>query len=391
METPRITRVEIETFGYDLPDLNRSPQGLVFAPGKSIANTAHAMTIFTDTGVKGEYVWSGQMEYAGACAVAELLIGRDPLQREYIYSQIKQTMRQQAQIGLAPIDIALWDLAGKYYDAPIHRLLGGYRKTLPTYPASVHATERGELGTPAGMADFAEQCKELGYPAFKIHGWENGEPGREIETILAVRDRVGDDMDLMSDPYNTLQTFGDALKVGRACDEARYFWYEDPLADGGISQFAHRKLRESIDTPLLVTEHVRGLEPRVDFMVNGATDFVRGDVQYMGITATMKLAHAAEGLGLDIELHSPGPAQRQCMAAIRNSNYYELSGSRPNGPNANYIPVYANDYVDQLDAADGGHFPVPQGPGLGVEYDWRTIRRHSLGSVVCKEKATCWR
>ena len=384
METPRITRVEIETFGYDLPDLDRSPQGLVFAPGKSIANTAHAMTIFTDTGVKGEYVWSGQMEYAGACAVAELLIGRDPLQREYIYSQIKQTMRQQAQIGLAPIDIALWDLAGKYYDAPIHRLLGGYRKTLPTYPASVHATERGELGTPAGMADFAEQCKELGYPAFKIHGWENGEPGREIETILAVRDRVGDDMDLMSDPYNTLQTFGDALKVGRACDEARYFWYEDPLADGGISQFAHRKLRESIDTPLLVTEHVRGLEPRVDFMVNRATDFVRGDVQYMGITATMKLAHAAEGLGLDIELHSPGPAQRQCMAAIRNSNYYELSGSRPNGPNANYIPVYANDYVDQLDAADGGHFPVPQGPGLGVEYDWRAIRRHSLGSVVCK-------
>ena len=384
METPRITRVEIETFGYDLPDLDRSPQGLVFAPGKSIANTAHAMTIFTDTGVKGEYVWSGQMEYAGACAVAELLIGRDPLQREHIYSQIKQTMRQQAQIGLAPIDIALWDLAGKYYDAPIHRLLGGYRKTLPTYPASVHATERGELGTPAGMADFAEQCKELGYPAFKIHGWENGEPGREIETILAVRDRVGDDMDLMSDPYNTLQTFGDALKVGRACDEARYFWYEDPLADGGISQFAHRKLRESIDTPLLVTEHVRGLEPRVDFMVNGATDFVRGDVQYMGITATMKLAHAAEGLGLDIELHSPGPAQRQCMAAIRNSNYYELSGSRPNGPNANYIPVYANDYVDQLDAADGGHFPVPQGPGLGVEYDWPTIRRHSLGSVVCK-------
>ena len=105
-------------------------------------------------------------------------------------------------------------------------------------------------------------------------------------------------MDLMSDPYNALRTFGDAIKVGRACDEADYFWYEDPLADGGISQFAHRKLRELLVTPLLLTEHVRGLEARVDFMVNGATDFVRGDVQYMGITATMKLAHAAEGLGL---------------------------------------------------------------------------------------------
>ena len=382
MPKPRITKVEIETFTYELSDLARGEHGPTYSPGKSITNTAHAITIYTDVGVTGEYVWSGPIEYAGACAVAELLVGEDPLEREYIYLRIKQTMRQQAEIGIAAVDIALWDLAGKYHDAPINQLLGGYRKTLPTYPASVHATEHDELKSPEEMADFAEQCKDLGYPAFKIHGWENGEPTREAETILARRDRVGSDMDLMSDPYNALRTFGDAIKVGRACDEAGYFWYEDPLADGGISQFAHRKLRELLITPLLLTEHVRGLEARVDFMVNGATDFVRGDVQYMGITATMKLAHAAEGLGLDIEMHSPGPAQRQCMAAIRNTNYYELSGSRPKGPNANYIPVYANDYVDQLDAAVDGHFPVPQGPGLGVEYDWRMIRRNSQGTRV---------
>ena len=382
MLKPRITKVEIETFTYELFDLERGEHGPTYSPGRSITNTAHAITISTDVGVTGEYVWSGPIEYAGACVAAELLVGQDPLEREYLYSRIKQTMRQQAEIGISAVDIALWDLAGKYHDAPIHQLLGGYRNTLPTYPASVHATEHDELKSPGEMADFAEQCKELGYPAFKIHGWENGEPRREAETILAVRDRVGSDMDLMSDPYNALHTFGDAVKVGRACDEAGYFWYEDPLADGGISQFAHRKLRELLDTPMLLTEHVRGLEARVDFMVNGATDFVRGDVQYMGITATMKLAHAAEGLGLDIEMHSPGPAQRQCMAAIRNTNYYELSGSRPKGPNANYIPVYANDYVDQLNAAVDGHFPVPQGPGLGVEYDWTMIRRNSLGMKV---------
>ncbi|MCY4527892.1 MAG: mandelate racemase [Chloroflexi bacterium] len=382
MSKPRITKVEIETFTYELSDVARDEHGPTYSPGKSITNTAHAITIFADVGVTGEYVWSGPIEYAGASVVAELLVGQDPLEREYIYSQIKQAMRQQADIGMSVVDIALWDLAGKFHEAPIHQLLGGYRKTLPTYPASVHATEHDELKSPEEMADFAEQCKELGYPAFKIHGWENGEPNREAETILALRDRVGHGMDLMSDPYNALRTFGDAIKVGRACDEAGYFWYEDPLADGGISQFAHRKLRELLNTPLLQTEHIRGLEARVDFMVNGATDFVRGDVQYMGITATMKLAHAAEGLGLDIEMHSPGPAQRQCMAAIRNTNYYELSGSRPKGPNANYIPVYADDYVDQLDAAVDGHFPVPKGPGLGVEYDWQKIRRNSVGTRV---------
>lgn len=382
MATPKITKIEVQRFSYELADLEQREHGVTYSRGKSVTNTAHAIMIFTDVGVKGEYVSGNGLEYSAIDTFADFLMGQNPLEREYIYSRIKQAMRQHAEMGLAPVDIALWDLAGKYHDAPIHQLLGGYRETLPTYPASVHATEHDELKLPEEMADFAEQCKELGYPAFKIHGWENGEPNREAEAILKVRDRVGQTMDLMSDPYNALQTFGDALKVGRACDEADYFWYEDPLADGGISQFAHHKLRELLKTPLLITEHVRGLEARTDFMVNGATDFVRGDVQYMGITATMKLAHAAEALGLDIEMHSPGPAQRQCMAAIRNCNYYELSGSRPKGPNANHIPVYTNGYVDQLDAAEDGHFPVPQGPGLGVEYDWKMIARNSLGRVV---------
>ena len=154
------------------------------------------------------------------------------------------------------------------------------------------------------------------------------------------------------------------------------------MADGGISQHGHQRLRDLLSTPLLISEHVRGLEPRVDFMVSGATDLVRGDVQYNGITGTMKLAHAAEGLGLDIELHSPGPAQRQCMAAIRNTNYYELSGSRAKGPNSNQLPIYTDGYSDQIDDATEGHFPVPQGPGLGVTYDWEMIQRRRTDLVV---------
>ena len=58
--------------------------------------------------------------------------------------------------------------------------------------------------------------------------------------------------------------------------------------------------------PLLMTEHVRSLQPHVDFALAEATDYLRGDVGYDGITGVMKLAHAAEGLGLDIEFHGPG-------------------------------------------------------------------------------------
>ena len=50
--------------------------------------------------------------------------------------------------------------------------------------------------------------------------------------------KVGDRMTLMIDPACEYNTFGDALKVGRACDEARFFWYEDPYSDGGLAAHA---------------------------------------------------------------------------------------------------------------------------------------------------------
>jgi L-alanine-DL-glutamate epimerase-like enolase superfamily enzyme len=225
----------------------------------------------------------------------------------------------------------------------------------------------------------------MGYPAFKIHGWGRAPIAQEIATVQAVRRQVGAGMDLMLDPACEYITFGDALKVGWACDEAKFFWYEDPYRDGGISQFAHRKLRQLIKTPLLMTEHVRSLEPHIDFALAEATDFLRGDVGYDGITGVMKLAHASEALGLDIEFHGPGPAQRQCMAAVRNTNYYEMGLVHPSAPASHDINLYKDGYRDTLDAIDGeGCVPVPQGPGLGVEIDWDWVAKNRTGLVEYK-------
>jgi L-alanine-DL-glutamate epimerase-like enolase superfamily enzyme len=286
-----------------------------------------------------------------------------------------------ARIGVAPVDIALWDLAGKYYNAPIYRLLGGYKESVPCYASTYHGDqERDGLSSPGAYAEFAVQCREMGYPAFKIHGWGRAPIAQEIATVLAVREKVGPGMDLMLDPACEYTTFGDALKVGWACDEAKFFWYEDPYRDGGTSQFAHRKLRQLIKTPLLMTEHVRSLEPHIDFALAEATDFVRGDVGYDGITGVMKLAHACEALGIDIELHGPGPAQRHCMAAIRNTNYYEMGLLHPRAPASSTPDLYQDGYRDTLDAIDrNGHVPVPQGPGLGVEIDWEWLARNRTG------------
>ena len=380
-----ITRIETTEFSYPLEDVGSDPGfNLVYSPGETTERRLFAIRVFTDGGVTGSFVGGNSPAFAQIHEVADSLVGENPLRRERHWSEVKRALRKYDRMGVGPLDIALWDLAGNYYDAPIHELLGAYRERLPAYASTYHADDNGGLDSPEAYADFAADCLSMGYGGFKIHGWggsdDRRDTEREVETVRAVGERVGDEMDLMIDPACEYETFGDALRVGRECDRQGYFWIEDPYRDGGVSQAGHRRLRERLDTPLLQTEHVRGFEPHVDFLANGATDYLRVDPEYDGgITGAIKVAHAAEGMGADVEIHQPGPAQRQCMAAIRNTNYYEMALVHPDCENT-APPVYAGEYGDYLDSVDDdGTVPVPDGPGLGVEYDWDYVEAHRNG------------
>ena len=383
----RIRRLTVHEFGWTAQDLGYDYNGFnnVYEKGAQSKGTSYVFTIQTDAGITGEYVGGVSVSYAQVAMCAQYLLGKNALQRELIWNDLKRALRKHDHFGMAPIDVALWDIAGKAYDAPISELLGGYRTSLPAYASTFHGDENGGLDSPEAFAEFAVECKEIGYPAFKIHGWGNGPIEREVATVLKTREAVGDAMDLMIDPACEYNTFGDALKVGRACDEAKFFWYEDPYKDGGTSAFAHRKLRQMINTPILLGEHVRGFELHVDQIIAEGTDYVRADVDYDGgITGVMKLAHAAEGFGLDCEIHAPGPAPRHCMAAIRNTNYYELGLVHPKlARGKGRRGIYKDDYSDGLDTVDSrGHVPVPTGPGLGVTIDWDWVRKNEISKVV---------
>ena len=383
-----IVRVEINVFEFEAKNLARDgvAQTITYCKGSSIRVTKHAIVIRTADGGRGEYVthWVATAATLGQMQMlAPRLVGKDARERIAIYEDLKRDIRQFDHMGHGPLDIALWDWAGKRYGAPIYELLGGYRKRLPAYASTYHGDRAGGLSSKEAFAAFAQTCYDIGYRAFKIHGWNDGNAREEAANVLHVAREVGDRMVLMLDPACELRTFADALYVGRACDEAGYFWYEDPFRDAGTSAFAHRKLRGMLRTPLLITEHVRGVEPKADFVLAGGTDFVRVDPEYdMGITGSLKIAHMAESLGLDCEIHASGPAHRHLMAALRNSNYYEVALVGPNCPNV-IPPVYSCGYSDQLDciAADGT-VGVPQGPGLGVTYDWNYIDRPRVARHV---------
>ncbi|MBZ9937246.1 mandelate racemase [Mesorhizobium sp. BR1-1-16] len=386
-EDLRIKRLSVHQYKWRARELGADYNGFnhIYLQGSTAEQVGYVFTIETEAGITGEYVGGNGVSYAQVAMVAHYLIGRNALERELIWNDLKRALRKQDRFGMAPIDVALWDIAGKAAGLPIYALLGGWRKRLPAYASTYHGDENGGLDSPEAFGDFAQQCKEMGYPAFKIHGWGNGPIEREVATVLQTRKAVGDSMDLMIDPACEYETWADALKVGRACDEAGYFWLEDPYKDGGQSAFAHKKLRQIIKTPILLGEHVRGMELRVDQIIAEGTDYVRADVDYDGgITGVMKLAHVAEGFGLDCEIHAPGPAPRHCMASIRNTNYYELGLVHPKVPGpSTQCRIFADGYSDDLDAVDAnGCVAVPEGPGLGVTIDWDWLQRHETGKTV---------
>ena len=384
---------KVDLFQFSFEALNLAPSdeansigGLYFQKGVKTPITKYAVRITTEDGCKGEYVlnWGASASVFGQMQMlAPMLVGRHAEERSGIYDDLKRELRQFDHMGHGPLDIALWDWQGHALACSVSTLLGGYRKKLPAYASTYHGDRNGGLDSKEAFADFAIACAEKGYKAFKIHGWHEGNAKEEAELVLYVRKAVGDQMTLMLDPACELRTFADALYVGRACDEAGYFWYEDPFRDSGVSAFAHKRLREKLKTPILQTEHIRGIEPKADFLISGGTDFLRSDPEYdMGLTGCLKIHHIAEGLGVDAEIHACGPAHRHLMSSSRNSNFYEVALVGPDCPNA-IAPVYKCDYTDQLDCIDpNGMVSVPSSPGLGVDYDWDFITRNSTAHII---------
>ncbi|MCH9671863.1 MAG: mandelate racemase/muconate lactonizing protein [Gammaproteobacteria bacterium] len=386
---PIIRGVELIAFEFTKDHLTTDAAqfGISFTPGQRNEQLRFGVRIHTDTGVVGEYIpprGRAKLIMAAVEALSHLIIDRPALAREAVYARLRRATKHVGEVGIGPLDIALWDLAGRLHDQPIHRLLGGSQTRLPAYASTLMGdSQPGGLSSPEAYADFAEQCLELGYPAYKMHGW-GADVAREISMLEAVAHRVGGRMGLMYDAGSHLPTLADAIKVGQVCDALGYEWLEDPYNDGGLSIHGHRRLKASVKTPIMITEHVRNAETTTDIVALGASDFSRVDPDYDGgITGSLKAALAAESLGFDTEVHSCGPAMRQLMAALARSRYYEVNLVHPTAGNAWSPPIYACGYHDELDCiAPDGTVDVGQRPGLGVDYDWDFISKHEVARVV---------
>ena len=300
--------------------------------------------------------------------VVPLLIGRDASSIEdtwqFLYRSAYWRRGPVTMAAIAAVDVALWDLVGKAMGQPIHRLLGTFRESVPAYASSA------VLPSAAAYAEQAVEFKEYGWAAYKIHPptrWQE-----DIKVCEAVRRAVGDYTIMLDSTW--AYDFPAALRVGRAVQEMNYFWYEDPLHDQDIYNYV--KLKQQLSIPILATEYpITGLESYQPWIMNQATDYLRGDVAVKGgITTLVKTAHLAEAFRMTYEVHHGGNslnnvANLHVIAAIRNTTFFEV-----------LLPDGAQKYGLELDIAVGrdGMVHVPNGPGLGAVIDFKLIQRKKM-------------
>ncbi|NLX37058.1 MAG: mandelate racemase, partial [Chloroflexi bacterium] len=180
---PAITSIEVIEYSYKLHELGTDYNGfnLVHVPGSTLTRTNTLVLVHTDQGLTGHCL-SSSANVATLPMFADYLIGQNAFEREKINQDVKRALRQIARVGLSVIDVALWDIAGQYYDAPIWELLGGHVRPLKCYASTTHGDHNGGLSSPEAYADYAELCLGKGYPAFKIHGWGDSQVALEVAT-----------------------------------------------------------------------------------------------------------------------------------------------------------------------------------------------------------------
>ncbi len=335
--------------------------------------------ISTDEGAEG-YMLGGD-KIAIKREMDPLLIGENPLDREKIWNWMYQSFTfhpgmSEPLIGV--IDCALWDLFGRMVGLPAHKILGGCREKITAY-ASTHPN----MGKPEDYARFAIACKEQGYKGYKIHAyicwdphkWQPvprlpGFPKEDIEVCRAVREAVGDDMILMLDPVGSY-TLEEAIWVGRELEKLNYYWLEHPMIETTIE--AYRRLTRELDIAILAPEHLRGgVFTRAEWAKQGASNMLRIDNGYGGITGCFKTVNLCQAYGLQCEMHGGGWANSQIMGATTEATcqYFERGTLHP-GLDYETPPPYLKAICDPMD--DDGNVILTQKPGLGMEFNWDYI------------------
>ncbi len=338
----------------------------------------HFVEIETDAGLTGvgeaSLEWRERTVAAAVDELAALLIGQDPTPIEHHWQRLHRHGFWRGGVvltsAISAIDQALWDIRGKQLGVPVYELLGGpTRRRIRLY------THVGGA-TPEAAAEHAQRCVADGFTALKMGVPRAGVGGNErallrttVARVEAVREAVGDEIDLMLDNHGQ-QAPGDAIELARALAPLGLLFLEEPVPPDNpdaLGRVAAARL------PLRLATGER-LFTKWDFwpvLTAGYIDVAQPDICHAGgITELRKIAALAEACYVRVAPHNPnGPVAT--MASVH------LAAAIPNFLILEFAQQPLRDAVQKQGlVVHGGWAELPDRPGLGIDLDQDVIDAH---------------
>ena len=327
----------------------------------------------TDNGIEGIGItfYGGKMTGSLRVAVEELAaltIGMDPLRTEQIVAKLRAGTGDACGPGgiftmaMSAIDVALWDIRGKYLNQPLWRLLGGHRDRVPTYASG--SLRRGLTDDQAQKAadilvrkGFREMKTQMALPG-------NPTPAEECRRVRVVREAIGPDIKLMCD-INQRWRPEQAIDIGSRIEDVGLFWLEDVTTADDYQGLA--RVTAALKTPIAGGEYLYGIAPFAQMIRHHSVDIVMVDiVRAGGVTQWMKIAGMAEAYNLPIVSHVMPEILCHLIAAC------------PNGLTVEYMPWMLALY-EETPAIEDGMLVLPEKPGLGLKFDEKAIAAFKVG------------
>ena len=306
-----------------------------------------------------------------------LLIGQDAMNCEHIWQMLFRGGFFPAQriltAAISAIDIALWDIKGKALGVPIYDLLGGkVRDKVVCYPHNTgHSYE---------IEPLIESCLQTKEEGWKFVRWglpQDGEilePRRavlaSIKQMYAVREAVGDDIELTFDVHTRLD-LPDALWLCREVEAARPYFIEDPLRSENPDSF--KTLRPRTQVPLAAGEQFNSKWEFRQLIEEEWIDYARIDLCIAGgFTEARKIAGWCETHYIKLAVHNPlGPvSSAACLQLnLATPNFGVQEQPRKTGEVLTDVVPVQPEWRD-------GYLLAPTLPGLGVEFDREAAQKH---------------
>ena len=316
-------------------------------------------------------------------SLTDLIINENPLDIERLwfkmYNQTRDFGRKGSVISaISAIDIALWDIAGKYYNKPIYQLLGGaFRKKIKPYATGSYRL-KGQNES-SRLAEEALIHFENGYDHMKIKlgfGVED-----DLECMKKIVDTLGSRKTTLMIDTNHAYGRTEALQLGMALKDYNLRWYEEPVVPEDIKGYSELKSKLSI--PIAGGENEHTLYGFKNLFENNCLDIAQPDIGSCGgITACKHISTLAQSFGVEINPHVWGSAvaqsaSLQTIAALPIAHH----SLYPREPILEYDQSnhpFRKDLLETPIVLENGYVNVSDNPGLGIKVNTETIKKYKI-------------